>query len=293
MGKNALWGERVIRERRVEFGGFGSRALESPGEGAPLLLIHGFADSADCWRPTMVALAKRGIGATALDLPGFGRADRLDRVEPILPQLDRFLAAAVRDAHERSGGRDVVICGNSLGGCAAMRAAQDPDLPIAGIVPVAPAGLDMALWITLIESAPLVRMILRAPVPLPEVVVRESVGRVYRALAFTGPVDGAAVSSFSRHLASRRDVIRITATGRRLRPEIRDPFELDRIRCPVMIVWGDSDRLVFPTGANRVLEKVQGSRFVSIENCGHCPQVERPERMAELLEEFAAIPATP
>ena len=81
-----------------------------------------------------------GLASTALDLPGFGRADRLDRVEPILPQLDRFLAAAVRDAHERSGGRDVIICGNSLGGCAAMRAAQDPELPIAGIVPVAPAG---------------------------------------------------------------------------------------------------------------------------------------------------------
>ena len=154
----------MIRERRVELGGYATRALELEGdqEFPPLLLVHGFADSADCWRPTMAALAHRGIASTALDLPGFGRADRLDRVEPILPQLDRFLAAAVRDAHERSGGRDVIICGNSLGGCAAMRAAQDPELPIAGIVPVAPAGLDMALWITLIESAPLVRMILRA-----------------------------------------------------------------------------------------------------------------------------------
>ena len=60
-----------------------------------------------------------------------------------------------------------------------------------------------------------------------------------------GPVDGAAVSSFTRHLASRRDVIRITATGRGCGPRSATRSSSTGSSCPVMIVWGDSDRLVF------------------------------------------------
>ena len=284
----------AIRERRHELGGFGTRALEldaGAGEDDPLLLLHGWSDSADTWRPLLVRLARLGRPATALDLPGFGRADRLDREAPVLPQLDRFVAAAVEHLSERSGGRAVVVVGNSLGGCAAMRAAENPELPIAGIVPVAPAGLDMAGWFPIVEGAPLVRLVMRAPVPLPEAVVREAVGRAYRTLAYARPrdVDPAVISSFTRHVRSRRDVIRILATGRRLLPEIREPFRLERIGCPVLLVWGDQDRMVFASGAERVLREVAGARLEVIERCGHCPQVEAADRMAELLETFPGV----
>lgn len=185
----------------------------------------------------------------------------------------------------------MIVAGNSLGGLAALRAAEDPALPIAGIVPVAPAGLDMAGWIAIVEGAPLIRMIMRAPVPLPELAVREAVGRVYRMLAFAKPggVDPAVVSSFTRHVSSRRDVVRMAGTARRLRSELQEPFRLDRISCPVLVVWGDRDRMVFSTGADRILAEVDGARLELIPDCGHCPQVECPERLAELLHEFPEV----
>lgn len=284
-----------IREQRLELGGFGTRALILSPDGAdhhdPLILLHGWSDSADTWRPLLTRLARGGRPAVALDMPGFGRADRLDRELPILPQLDRFLAAAVRDASERAGGREVVIAGNSLGGCASMRAAENEELPIAGIAPIAPAGLDMAGWFPIIESAPLVRAVMRAPLPLPEAVVREAVGRVYRTLAFARPgdVDPAVINAFTRNVRSRRDVIRILATGHRLLPEIRDPFRLERVRCPVLLIWGDQDRMVFASGAERVLREVRDARLEVIEHCGHCPQIESTERLHELLEDFPAL----
>jgi pimeloyl-ACP methyl ester carboxylesterase len=223
-------------------------------------------------------------------MPGFGEAARLDRERPVLPQLDRFAAAAVR-AEAEAAGREVVVSGNSLGGVASIRAAERPELPLAGIVPIAPAGLDMAQWFTIIETTPIVRALMRAPVPLPETIVREAVGRAYRQLAFTRPgaVDSTAVVSFTRHVASRRDVIRILATGRRLRPELTDGcFRLDRIQCPVLVVWGDADRMVYSSGAERILREVRGSRLEVIPNCGHCPQVERPAELARLLDGFPA-----
>jgi pimeloyl-ACP methyl ester carboxylesterase len=279
-----------IREQSLELGGFNTRALVSDGGRngeAPLLLLHGWSDSADTWRPLLARLAGAGRTAIALDLPGFGRAERLDREAAVLPQLDRFVAAAIEHQTERAGG-PVVVVGNSLGGCAAMRAAERPDAALGGVVAVAPAGLDMAAWFGIIESAPLVRLILRAPVPLPEAVVREATGRVYRTLAFARPreVDPAVVSAFTRHLRSRRDVIRMLATGRRLLPEIRDPFRLERIGAPLLLVWGERDRMVFTTGAERVLHAVGEARVEVIADCGHCPQIEAPERMEELLAGF-------
>ncbi|MGI9019960.1 MAG: alpha/beta fold hydrolase [Solirubrobacterales bacterium] len=287
----------TIREQRIELAGYRTRALEleptGRAQGPAMVLLHGFSDSADCWRPTLAALAKHGRRATALDLPGFGQAARLHREAPILPQLDAFVAAAVRREARRSPTGSVLLAGNSMGGAAALRAAEDADLPLAGIVPVAPAGLDMARWISIIEGEAPLRWLMRSPLPVPEVVVREVIGRMYRTMAFAHPgaVDPSAVSSFTRHVGSKRDVVRILGTGHRLVAELRDPFNLDRIACPVLLVWGERDRMVYARGSERVLEQVEGSAIELIEDCGHCPQVECPDRMAEVLVEFRAAAA--
>ena len=111
------------------------------------------------------------------------------------------------------------------------------------------------------------------------------------AFARPGEVDPSAVASFTRHVRSKRDVVRILGTGHRLVAELRDPFDLDRIACPVLLVWGERDRMVFSTGADRVLDAVEQSSIELIPDCGHCPQVESPERMAELLVDFPAAVA--
>ena len=54
------------------------------------------------------------------------------------------------------------------------------------------------------------------------------------------------------------------------------------------MVWGERDVMVFPTGAQRVLDAVEGSRLVTLERCGHSPQIERPDQLAELVLEFPA-----
>ena len=284
----------AIREERLELGGFATRALSVPaGSGPsapPLVLLHGFSDSADTWRPLMRLLADSGRPAVAFDLPGFGRAGRLARDRPILPQLDRFAVAAIAHVAETAPGGRVVACGNSLGGCVALRAAQRDDLPLAGIVPIAPAGLDMAAWISIIEGAWTVQAIMRSPVPLPELAIRGLVGRTYRQLAsaHSGDVDAEVVASFTRNFATKRDVVRLLGTGRSLRPELREPFQLDWIRCPVLVIWGERDRMVHPSGGERIAREVEGARFELIEDCGHCPQIECPARVLELLDGFPA-----
>lgn len=290
-------------EHRMQFAGVETRVLELEGRGDPLVLFHGWSDSADTWRHTLALLARHDRRAIAVDLPGFGTADRADP-GPLLPQLDAFGAdvvsyatADIRPARGResggagrrgSRGRRAVVVGNSLGGCLALRLAERGAVrgtEIARVVALAPAGLDMAGWFRLVERDPVLRALLALPVPLPGRAVQEVVGRVYGALAFAhaDAVEPGVLRAFARHHPDRAAVARLLASGRRLIPELRDPFELAAIDCPVLLIWGDRDRMVYASGAQRVLDEVADARLELFEDCGHCPQVERPEQVVELL----------
>ena len=273
-------------EHRLELAGYRTRALELEGESPPLLLLHGWADSADTWRLLLDRLAREGRAALALDLPGFGAAGKLTGA-PILEQLDAFVDAALEQT-----GQGTVVVGNSLGGCAALRAAERHDL--GGVLAVAPAGLDMARWFVLVRRDPLVRTLLSSPLPVPNAITRRVVAGVYSRLVFHRPseVDPLVARAFAGHLESRATAARVVRTARRLLPELDDCFEFDQIDCPVLLVWGRQDVLVFQSGAERVLDAVPGSRLEVIDNCGHCPQLERPDRLGDLLLDFLGSPAS-
>lgn len=275
-------------EHRRAFAGNETRVLELEGDGTPIALFHGWADSADTWRQALALIARQGRRAIAVDLPGFGTADPLDD-GPVLPQLDEFALAAVRYL---SRDEPVVVAGNSLGGCVALRMAQRHPSRLAGVVPVAPAGLEMSRLLQLVQRDPVIRSVLALPTPVPAAVLRGAVARLYLQLGFAAPaaIDREVVSAFTWHHRRRTDVGRYLHTLRRLIPELREPFEPERISLPVLLVWGDRDRLVFHRGAERILEAVPGSRLELLEGVGHCPQVEAPERFTELLLEFSGQP---
>ncbi len=279
-----------ITEHELRLGGVKTRALELEGEGAPLILLHGFADSADTWRLLLDRLRLQGRAAVALDMPGFGQAEHLDPDRPVLEQLDSFADAAIERWAAQDGG-SVVLAGNSLGGTAAMRAAErDEGDRIAGLVPIAPAGLETPTWFAAIQGAPLVKAMLSSPVPVPQATLQRAVGSTYRVLAFARPrsADEGVVGAFTSHMRTREDLARMIATGGRLLPEIKAPFRLDRVRCPVLVVWGERDRMVFAKGAEVIVAALPDTRVELLPRCGHCPQIEEPDRLAELLAEFPA-----
>jgi len=242
-------------EHSMDFAGHRTRVLELEGRGPGIVLLHGWGDSADTWRPLLGEIASTGRRAIAVDLPGFGHASRL-APGAILPQLDDFAAALVL---EWGRGEPVVVAGNSLGGAVALRLAEQPDLPLAGVVPVAPAGLEMPGWFDVVERDPIIRRLLDMPIPVPVALVR-SLG------------DGG---------------FRETALSHPQLPELATaPFDFAAVACPVMLVWGARDRMIPHTGARVVLDALPETRVELIEGCGHSPQIEATEELLELLLAF-------
>lgn len=92
---------------------------------ARLLLIHGAAHGAWCWRDTLPALAARGHEVRALDLPSHGQ----DRTPVNDVTLDLY-GQAIVDALDGP----TVLVGHSMGGYAITRAAELDPTHIAGLV---------------------------------------------------------------------------------------------------------------------------------------------------------------
>lgn len=61
---------------------------------------------------------------------------------------------------------------------------------------------------------------------------------------------------------------------------------LHEISCPVLIVTGDTDRIVPSWNAERLSRAIPHSQFEVIKNCGHLPHEEKVEEFVRIIEKF-------
>jgi pimeloyl-ACP methyl ester carboxylesterase len=276
-----------LRSRDVEVGGVATRAISARGEGVPAVLLHGWLDNADTWLSVLDRMAVANRPAIAYDMPGFGTAPRLDKGS-VLDQLVDFAAAAVTEVAERSESK-VVVAGNSLGGWVALRLAQDKKLPLAGVVPIGPAGVRMAPAFFTLDRIPAVSRIIGLPAPVPPQVTRSVAGRLYRQLAFADPngVDQVVVDRFTRFHVDRPLIRERIEYAKRLRPELDDPFDGKRIKAPVHVIWGEMDRLCPAGGAELLAERVPHAKIELLPDIGHTPQIECPDVVVSAVSALA------
>lgn len=273
-----------IESKRVSVGGIETRANRTRGQGPPTLLLHGWMDNADTWLAVLERLAHRGCPAIAYDQPGFGTAPPLGPGS-VLDQLTDFAEDAVVRAASESGS-EVVVAGNSLGGWVCLRLAERSGLPIAGVVPIGPAGIKMAPLFFTVDRLPVVAQLIGMPAPVSPQITRNVVGRLYRAVAFGDPaaVDPAVVARFTRFNAERAAIRQRIDYAKRLREELDHPFEADKIELPVTVLWGERDRLCLPAGAKELAAALPHADVRMLPGVGHTPQVEAPEAVVEAIE---------
>ena len=63
---------------------------------------------------------------------------------------------------------------------------------------------------------------------------------------------------------------------------------LGEIRCPTMVVVGDSDADDLLKLGHRLASEIPGARQVMIENAAHLPSLEHPDQFNAILREFLA-----
>jgi len=58
------------------------------------------------------------------------------------------------------------------------------------------------------------------------------------------------------------------------------------IKCPTLVLTGDQDMLISNTMSKEMVDGIPGAKLVTIPDCGHSPQPERPQAVSDALVEW-------
>ena len=215
----------------------------------------------------------------AVDFPAHGQSDVPDRDLTVAG-----LTATVVELLAALGLERATLVGHSLGGAVAIEAALAAPDRVARLVLVDSAGLgdDVSLELVRLLDAPPGTDSSRALLQLffedQRLVLDAGVAEHHAAMARPGAHDAVQ--------ALRRDAF--TDDGG------QEPLDgrLAELRQPVLVIWGDRDR-VFPVAhAERAQAALPDAELRLVAGAGHVPQVEDPAAFAGILTDFLARTGT-
>jgi pimeloyl-ACP methyl ester carboxylesterase len=253
------------------------------GEGPALVLVHGLSG---CWQNWLEQIPRfaRHHRVLALDLPGFGRSP-LPPWDISIPRYGELLDGFCRTLNVHSS----TLVGNSMGGFISAEAAiAQPDW-VEKLVLVSAAGITHARMRK--EPAEMAARMAAAAAPL---ALRFQAGSLQRPRMRWAAFRGV----FHAPQRMRPELLWEQYHGAMGAPGFLPAVQtlvgydftdrLENVAVPTLIVWGRNDRIVPPADAQGYAKHLSNSRVVIFDQCGHCPQLERPLRFNRLLEEFLA-----
>jgi pimeloyl-ACP methyl ester carboxylesterase len=254
----------------------------------PIILIHGAGGAS--WRDFAPLAPHLEVvrDITHLKLPGHYEADPLDEnadltVEAFADRLEGQL--------DELGLRRPDIIGDSTGGWLALELARRDRAH--AVVAISPSGM----W-TPDEARKVVRDLkwgyglARRMLPVATMMTRTSAGRfvVFAPLLGTRgaeltPEDATHVL---RALVESQVGLRPIEANTDQRGVLRGAERMSEVRCPVLIIWGQRDRLLPPAQGRRWVDAIAGAELEELVGTGHHPQFDKPEEVAMLALEFFA-----
>ncbi len=277
------------RAHSVVAAGVDTFTLEA-GAGPPVVLLHGLGATNASMLPTLVELAV-DHRVLAPDLPGFG-----DTAKPAAVYDPGFFAGWLEAYLDALGIERAILVGNSMGGRIAIEAALRMPERVDRLVLYAPSlafkRFREATTLVRLLAAELAAMPLRVPRPIVMASLRMMFSRPER---LRDAWYDAAADEFMRVFSSAPGRVAFVSAARQIYLEEahgEDGF-WERLRAlsrPALFLWGDRDQLVPSRFAPHVEHAVPDARSIVLDDCGHVPQFEWPERTHALVRAFLREP---
>lgn len=253
------------------------------GEGAPVLLLHGFGGEIWMWERQVAAISKR-YRLFIPDLLGYGYSDR-----PKVDYTPSLFIGMIRQFMDQLGMRSASLIGNSMGGGIAWAFALtyptrvDKLVLIDSIPPqVVPAVRNRLFrWFLAIRHIPL----------LPYLAVALRTRRMVRValmqVVYNNRLITEAVIERQHRIGRMAGTARVMASTVRYADEVaRYADALETLRKPTLIIWGEQDEL-FPVAVGSQLHaSIRDSELVVIKDSGHMPMWEKPDETNQAIMEF-------
>jgi len=248
------------------------------GQGPDMVLLHGFGANKENW----LALAPRLMRHYTVwipDLIGFGESDRPSNARfDIAGQADRVVcwldAVDVKNFH---------VMGNSMGGYLAGALAANFENRVLSACLLNPAGVKGAEHTAIGRAFADEGKIILAPSNF------EEYEKVVN-LCFNGkapPMPGFMRKYFGR-MSIKNKALLDRVFMEFVNPDANISLNelVEKTNVPLMVVWGDSDLLVHPSGLAVLKQTKPAIVDLMLENTGHCPMVDRASLVYKAHLEF-------
>jgi pimeloyl-ACP methyl ester carboxylesterase len=257
--------------------------VDTGGEGPVLFLSSGVGQSLEFWQPQIEAFSKT-CRVIAWDYPGHGQSD-MGRRQFSIETLPR-VALKLLDA---LGIDTAVLVGNSLGGAVSIRMASIAPERVAGIVLAAPAlsGPRVGAPFRLMTLPVLGRLMSKASEKGVEMQIKSvfhpsfAPSDMLRAVIHRNTFKPGADRAFAQFMKD-------TLTLKSVRPDVWKASQdsLRKLQCPVLFIHGQDDQILPSDQAQEQAALTPKATVKIYENCGHAPQLEKPQQFNSDLKEF-------
>lgn len=242
------------------------------------VLIHGFLSSTFSYRHLIPLLAQHGT-VVALDLPPFGRSEKSTR----FTYSYRNLANIVIRLIEHLQLSNVILVGHSMGGQISLYVSRLRSDLIAKTVLLCSSGYLSRFNLPLIYSSYL---------PFFHLCIKNSIARKgvrYNLLNVVHDEDLIDEEMMQGYAAPFYDNRIFQALTRMIRDREGDltSHEIQQIKTPSLLIWGEEDRVVPIKIGHRLHNDLENSRFIAYEKTGHLLPEEKPQHVYENIMEFA------
>ena len=256
----------------------------------PVILVHGFCASSASWSKIAQPLAEAGYRVIAPDLVGYGFSDKPPYAEYTVHAQTRMMLRLMN----RLGIGRAVLVGCSYGGAVAATCALEAPERVEKLVLVGAVSNNQAM------SQPLLRFATapglgEALTPLmldSRRLMHWRMKQIY-APANAHLYDHSRAEMVSRPLRSASAHRAVLHTMRRWSANhVSQGAHL--IDTPTLLIWGEDDRDVPLSNAQRLFRAIPDARLIIFRHCGHVPQEEKPVLFNELLINYlrGALPYT-
>ena len=225
-----------------------------------LILVPGLAGNESMWRPQLAALARWQPHVS----DAHARADTIPAMAELL-------------LREHEG--PLVLCGASMGGMVAMEAARQAPERIAGLALLGTDARPDSPQMTALREA---AILLFAQGRVREVIepnVAMAFHPEHAAVLAPAYLDFVLAAGAQALVRQNRAVI--------ARPDARR--HLGTVRCPVLVMCGEDDRLTPPECSREIASLVAQARLVMVPRCGHMLTMERPEVVNAALADWLQV----
>jgi pimeloyl-ACP methyl ester carboxylesterase len=232
------------------------------GRGPMVVLLHGAGDNAGTW----FKVAPELVGSHRLIVPDLaGHGDSAPRNGPI--DITDVLAGVEAVLDAVAPREKVVLVGNSLGAWVATLVAQRHP--------------ERVTMVVCVDGGPLPGGNAHARIlPATRDEARKSVAQTRD--PGSSPIPGFVLDDIVRQ-ARVGPLARFAATAATMNRFVLDETQLRALPVPIRLIWGASDRLMPLDYARRMQAALPDAHLVTLERCGHVPQIECPEAFVAAL----------